>query len=148
MLADSKIRFPEFSVDSSSPIELTADERLLLDIVNRERTKNGLPVLSIDFRLVELARLKSEEMFINHYFNHISPTLGTALDMKKRYGISARVMGAENIAKAATIRRVHELLMNSEEHRDNILNNLHDTVGIGICRSQYGVIVTQLFIGR
>lgn len=146
MLAGSKV--PEASVESPIISILNADERLLLDLVNRERTNYGLHVLSNDFRLVELARLKSEEMFMSNYFNHISPIHGTALDMKKRNGISARVMGAENIAKAATIRRVHELLMDSVEHRDNILNKLHDTIGIGVYRSRYGVVVTQLFIGH
>ncbi|MCL6559832.1 MAG: CAP domain-containing protein [Firmicutes bacterium] len=127
---------------------LTDDERLLFGLINRERIRAGLKMLSLDPRLVDLARLKSEEMFKNNYFSHISPVYGTALDMVKRKGITARVMGGENIAKAATTRRAHELIMNSEKHRANILNSLHDSIGIGIYRSRYGVLVTQLFLGH
>jgi uncharacterized protein YkwD len=128
-------------------LELNADEILLLSKVNEERARSGLPLLSVNQKLVELARIKSNEMFEENYFSHISPVYGTALDMIKKSGITARVMGAENIAKAKTALRVHTLLMSSREHRDNILNPLHDTIGIGVHRSVYGVIATQLFLG-
>jgi len=132
----------------STALELNVDEILLLSKVNEERTKASLPQLSINDKLVGLARIKSKEMFEENYFSHISPAYGTALDMVKRSGLTASVMGAENIAKAKTVLRVHSLLMNSREHRDNILNPLHDTIGIGVHKNIYGVFATQLFIGH
>jgi uncharacterized protein YkwD len=68
--------------------------------------------------------------------------------MERQAGYSARVMGAENIAKAATTARAEQLFMGSEGHRANILNTLHDSIGIGIVKTSYGVIVTQLFSGH
>ncbi|MDD4237140.1 MAG: CAP domain-containing protein [Desulfotomaculaceae bacterium] len=150
MRRDDRIRsfVPAIQLSCNTAQELNADEILLLSKVNEERAKSGLPLLSINQKLVWLARIKSNEMFEENYFSHISPVYGTALDMIKRSGITARVMGAENIAKAKTVLRVHTLLMSSKEHRDNILNPLHDAIGIGVLKNIYGVFATQLFIGR
>uniref|UniRef100_A0A7C1JCB0 SCP domain-containing protein n=1 Tax=Ammonifex degensii TaxID=42838 RepID=A0A7C1JCB0_9THEO len=101
----------------------------------------------IDTRLVSLARLKSRDMYENHYFSHVSPTYGTAYEMERKAGISARVMGAENIAKAASVARAHQLFMGSASHRANILDPRHDAIGIGVVTTPYGVYVPQLFIG-
>lgn len=139
---------PAINLNSSTDLKLNDDEILLAGKVNEERAKYSLPLLSIDWRLVRLARIKSNEMFDENYFGHISPVYGTPLDMVKKSGITARVMGAENIAKAKTIQRVHALFMSSKEHRDNILNPLHDTIGVGVLKNIYGVFVTQLFIGH
>jgi uncharacterized protein YkwD len=127
---------------------LSADESLMLSLVNQERVKAGLPQYSVDMGLVNLARQKSQDMVQNNYFNHTSPTYGSAYDMEKKAGVTARVMGAENIAKAATTERAHQLLMNSSGHKANILNPLHDTIGVGIAKTSSGVTVTQLFEGN
>jgi len=134
--------------DSSQQAGLSQDEKLMFDLVNQERIKAGLPAFTIDMRLVNLARMKSQDMYQNNYFSHTSPTYGSALDMERKAGISARVMGAENIAKAATTQRAHELFMGSAGHRANILNAQHTAIGIGIVKTTGGVIVTQLFIGN
>ncbi len=127
---------------------MSADERLMLDLVNQERTKAGLQPFTVDSKLVELARMKSQDMYQKSYFSHTSPTYGSALDMEKKAGVSYRVMGAENIAKAATTQRAHDLFMNSEGHRTNIMNTMHTIIGIGIVKTPNGVVVTQLFAGK
>lgn len=136
---------PTTPSDTSS---LTADEALLLKLVNQERVKAGLPILKVDQKLTELARLKSQDMVQKNYFSHTSPTYGSPYNMERKAGYSARVMGAENIAKAATTERAHQLFMGSAGHKANILNPLHDTIGIGIVKTSSGVTVTQLFSGN
>jgi uncharacterized protein YkwD len=150
LLRDNSMKplVPSAQLMCSINMGLNAEEMLLLRKVNEERVKLGLPLLAINQKLVELARLKSNEMYKENYFGHISPTYGTALDMIKKSGIKARVMGAENIAKAKSVLRVHYLFMNSREHRENILNPLHDTIGIGVLKNNYGVFATQLFLGH
>jgi len=128
--------------------DLNADEKLMFDLVNQERVKAGLPAYTLDMRLVNLARLKSQDMVQNNYFDHVSLTYGTPYEMEKNAGISARVMGAENIAKAATAQRAFELFMGSAGHKANILNSLHDAIDIGIVSTPSGVVVTQMFIGN
>lgn len=126
---------------------LSAEESLMFDLVNQERTKAGLAPFRLDLRLVSLARQKSQDMYQNKYFGHNSPTYGSPYDMEKKAGINARVMGAENIAKASSVQQAHQMLMDSSGHRANILYSLHDTIGIGIVKTQSGVMVTQLFTG-
>lgn len=143
-----KLYVPAVRSNCITDLRLNNDEILLLGKVNEERTKSGLPALLVDCGLVRLARIKCNDMFEENYFGHVSPIYGTPLDMVKKSGITARVMGAENIAKAKTVLRVHTLLMGSKEHRDNILNPLHDSIGIGVLKNIYGVFATQLFIGH
>lgn len=134
------------SVSDSSG--LSANEKLMFDLVNQERIRAGLSAYKVDMRLVNLARTKSQDMYQNNYFSHTSPTYGSVYDMERKAGISARVMGAENIAKAATTQRAHELFMGSPGHKANIMNSAHTSIGIGIVSTPYGVVVTQLFIGN
>ena len=139
---------PPLQNDPGDVGSLSASEKEMLDLTNQERIKAGLPPFSVDARLVRLARMKSQDMYENNYFDHVSPTYGSPYDMERNAGITARVMGAENIARAATVARAHELFMNSEHHRANILDPRHDTIGIGVVTTPYGVYVTQLFIGN
>ena len=139
---------PGETTDPGDVVSLTADEKLMLDLVNQEREKAGLHTFSVNSELVRLARMKSQDMYENNYFSHTSPTYGTAYDMEKDAGFNARVMGAENIAKAATVSRAHTLFMNSDGHRANIMNSRHDMIGIGIVSTPNGVYVTQLFAGN
>ncbi|NLI14273.1 CAP domain-containing protein [Pelotomaculum propionicicum] len=124
---------------------LTAKESQMYNLVNQDRINNGLAPLSLDMNLVNLARMKSQDMYQNNYFSHTSPTYGSAYQMEKNAGLSYSIMGAENIAKAPSVQYTENAFMNSSGHRANILNSQYNTVGIGIVDSQSGVVVTQLF---
>ncbi len=131
----------------TSPEVLTANERQMLELVNSEREKSGLPPLVPDMRLAELARLKSQDMITNGYFAHQSPTYGSPFDMMKEAAITYKTAG-ENLAGAWNVERAHTSLMNSPGHRRNILNPAFTHIGIGIIEGgPYGLMVTQMFIG-
>lgn len=130
-------------------VPLTSEEAIALQLVNGARAQAGLPPLTVDPVLTDLARKKSQDMVVNNYFSHVSPTYGTAYQMEVAAGIRAPVMGAENIAKARNARYAHAMFMSSQGHRSNILNPHHTHVGIGIVSNGlYGIAETQLFIGR
>lgn len=134
---------------AGEPAALAAEEAVALQLVNEARAQAGLPPLVVDPVLTELARKKSQDMVVNNYFSHVSPTYGTAYQMEVAAGIRAPVMGAENIAKARNARYAHAMFMSSQGHRANILNPRHTHVGIGIVSNgPYGIAETQLFIGR
>lgn len=125
---------------------LTADEQKMLNLVNQERAKAGLPGLKVHPELVKLARLKSQDMINNKYFSHQSPVYGSPFDMMKSAGISYTRAG-ENLAGAPTVERAHTNLMNSPGHRANILNKDFTHIGIGIVDGgPYGKMFTQMFI--
>jgi uncharacterized YkwD family protein len=126
---------------------LTADEQRMVDLINQERAKAGLAPLTVDLRLVDLARKKSQDMITNNYFSHTSPTYGDPFKMMTAAGISYRTAG-ENLAGARTVDQAHSALMNSAGHRQNILSPSYNKVGVGIATGgPYGSMYTQLFIG-
>ncbi len=128
--------------------QLTRDEQVMLDLVNQERTSRGLSPLVIDMKLVELARMKSQDMVDLGYFSHQSPTYGSPFDMMRDAGISYMRAG-ENLAGSPQVERAHTSLMNSPGHRANILNQNYTHIGIGIVEgSRYGKIYTQLFMQK
>lgn len=125
---------------------ISQDEAYMLQLINDERTKIGLNKLTMDNDLARLAKLKSEDMVTNNYFNHESPTYGSPYEMMKDNGISYS-MAAENIAKNSSVYKAHVSLMNSDGHKANILNPGYDKVGIGIVKGQNNTyIITQMFI--
>jgi len=119
----------------------------MLDLVNQERARAGLQSLTMDMNLVKLARMKGQDMIAGGYFAHNSPTYGSPFDMMKKYGVSYRYAG-ENLAGAPTVESAHTNLMNSPEHRANILNANYTKVGIGmVSGGPYGKMFVQMFIG-
>lgn len=130
----------------SVPGGLTADEARLFGLINSARSGEGVPPLELDTRLVEIARLKAQDMVANNYFGHVSPTYGSPREMLRKFGVSFRSAG-ENICKAADVNRAHLLLMNSPEgHRENILNPDFTKVGVAVVPQGSYVLVVELFI--
>ena len=123
--------------------QLTSDEQKLINLINGERTKMGLNPLKVDYELSRVARIKSEDMRTNNYFSHTSPTYGSPFQMMKDFGINYRGAG-ENIARTSSVDRAHTGFMNSEGHRNNILNANFTHIGVGISGSYY----TEMFISK
>lgn len=135
----NKVPFPSLA--------LSSDEQRLIDLVNEERAKAGLNPLQVDMNLVRVAKTKSHDMAENNYFSHVSPTHGTVYNMLDREGIYYTRAG-ENIARAASVSRAHELFMNSSGHRANILHSGYTHIGVGIVKYGTSYRVTQVFIKR
>jgi len=126
---------------------LSADEQRMVHLVNEERVKAGLSRFEVDMRLVQTARIKSQDMITHNYFSHNSPTFGSPFDLIKAAGIAYRTAG-ENIAGNQSVDAAHQTLMRSPGHRANILNPSFTKIGIGIIPGgRYGLILTQQFIG-
>jgi uncharacterized YkwD family protein len=120
-------------------------EQQVVNLVNEQRAANGLKPLTLNTKLSNVARLKSQDMHDNNYFSHTSPTYGSPFDMMKSFGISYRAAG-ENIAMGyATPEAVMNGWMNSPGHRANILNPSFTQIGVGYVAS--GHYWTQEFIG-
>jgi len=124
---------------------LTRDEEIMLKMINDERLKEGLNPLKIDFKLVQIARAKSQNMIDEDYFSHFSPNYGSPFDMMKRLKVDYYLAG-ENIAGAPNVEWAHRELMNSQSHKDNILHSDYTHVGIGIIDGgPYGKMFAQEF---
>ena len=132
--------------ESTTNGEVSAFEQEVLELTNAEREKQGLQPLTLDTELSKVARVKSEDMAANNYFDHTSPTYGTPFEMMKQFGISYS-SAAENIAQGQTTpAQVVEAWMNSQGHRENIMNSSYTHIGIG--HAADGNYWTQMFIGK
>ena len=127
---------------------MNQDEQEVFDLINKQRTNNGLSTLKIDEEVQKVARIKAEDMVTNNYFSHQSPTYGSPFDMLKSFKISYKSAG-ENIAANSSNTGAVNAWMNSSGHRANILSSNYNYTGIGIVSSpRYGKIYVQQFIGK
>ncbi len=113
------------------------------DLVNQERAKSGLKPVELDASLNKVAQAKAADMSKNNYFDHTSPTYGSPFDMMKQFGVSSMTAG-ENIAMGQrTAEEVMNQWMNSEGHRQNIMNPSFTKIGVGFVNGYW----VQEFIG-
>jgi uncharacterized protein YkwD len=89
---------------------------------------------------------QAREMYALGYVSHLSPVTGRVPDRINRSGITLAVVG-ENLALAGSVAAVHDGLMASPSHRDNLLDPAFDRVGVGVVRGPYGLMVVQVFGG-
>src|SRR6266705_255129 len=106
-------------------------ETKMLELVNRERVAAGLQPLAPDAELAQVARQHSADMFARGYFAHVAPQGRDPFERMREATVRFLAAG-ENLALAPTLQIAHTGLMNSPEHRANILQRDFGRVGIGI----------------
>ena len=136
------------NTNQTTTANLSLDEQEVFNLINQQRTSNGLSALKIDSEVQNVARIKAQDMVNNNYFSHTSPTYGSPFDMLKSYKVSYTTAG-ENIAGNSSNSGAVTAWMNSSGHRANILNSSFTYTGIGVVSSpKYGKIYVQMFIGK
>ena len=135
------------------------------ELINEQRVTGGLPALSSDPALTDIAENHSADMAANNYFSHVSPSGQTPTDRgtaagytcRKEYGSYYTYGIAENIFQNNLYTTVtyysngtyvydwnsQEQIaqttvggwMNSTGHRKNILTPTYDREGIGVAIS-------------
>ncbi len=84
-----------------------------------------------------MAMDKAKDMYNRNYFDHVSPTYGSPFDMMKSYNIPFSYAG-ENIAKGQrTPQEVMTAWMNSQGHRENILNPNFKKIGVAYYNGEW-----------
>ena len=127
---------------------MNSDEKEIFDLINQQRTANGLTALKLDSEVQRVARIKAQDMVDNNYFSHTSPTYGSPFDMLKSFKISYKSAG-ENIATNSNNSATVTAWMNSSGHKANILNSSYNYTGVGVVSSpKYGKMYVQIFIGK
>lgn len=127
---------------------MTSDEREVFNLINQQRTNNGLNALKEDNELQRVAKIKAEDMVNNNYFSHNSPTYGSPFEMLNSFKVYYK-SAAENIASNSSNNRAVTGWMNSEGHKANILNGNYQYTGIGVVSSpKYGKVYVQMFISK
>ena len=127
---------------------MNTNEKEIFDLINKQRTNNGLKALKVDEEVQRVARIKAQDMVYNNYFSHNSPTYGSPFEMLKSFKVSYK-SAAENIAGNSSNSGAVTSWMNSSGHKANILSGNYNYTGIGVVSSpKYGKIYVQMFIGK
>lgn len=135
---DLQFKIAQVSTDENS-------EEIMFYLVNKEREKAGLAPLLNNDKLKEIARLHATDMFNKGYFSHINPDNQSPFDRLEANGIVFQAAG-ENLAFAPTVELAHQGLMQSPEHKANILSPDFGRAGIGVIDGgAYGKMFVQLF---
>lgn len=136
------------SNSNSTTTSMTTDEKEVFDLINKQRTQNGLSALKLDTETLRVARIKAQDMVDNNYFSHNSPTYGSPFQMLSSFKISYKTAG-ENIAGNSSNSAAVTAWMNSSGHKANILNSSFNYTGIGVVsNSKYGKVYVQIFLGK
>lgn len=135
------------NITNTETFNTSIEEQKILKLINAYRQDNGLKPLKFHGQLQGLARLKADDLAINDYFSHTSPSLGTPFEMLKNSNVMYKIAG-ENLAGNISEEKAVEAWINSPLHKDNILENKFQYTGISVINSDiYGKIFVQLFIG-
>ena len=133
---------------TSNTSSLSTDEKEVFDLINTQRTNNGLTALKLDTEALNVARIKAKDMVDNNYFSHNSPTYGSPFQMLNSFKVTYKTAG-ENIAGNSSNSGAVNAWMNSSGHKANILNSSFNYTGIGVVKSsKYGKVYVQIFLGK
>ncbi|MEH7013077.1 CAP-associated domain-containing protein [Neobacillus niacini] len=107
-------------------------EYQMFDLTNAARVNHQLPILTWDDHVRETAREHSADMAENDYFDHKNLEGQTPFDRMKEDEVAFHTAG-ENLAygQLSSI-FAHEGLMNSLGHRENILRQDYEFLGVGV----------------
>ena len=110
-----------------------------------ERSEESLVPLELSETLSEIALNYAYEMYQEGFWCHKNPTNGELVgDRLSKKGFPYIDIG-ENLALSSSVRSGHNSLMNSESHKNTILDNEFKRVGIGIVSGPLGLIIVQIF---
>ena len=122
-------------------------EQQLVQLINQERARAGLPSLEVEDRLTQAAREHSALMVQAKQLSH---QVGDEPKLSQRLAATGLHFNndAENVAYDQNVEGAHIGLMHSPGHRENILSPKYNVVGVGVVRSGDMIWVTQDFANR
>ncbi len=145
-------------------ISISALEQQIHQLINQERQKYDLILLSVDSKLADIARKHSQDMAMRNFFSHATPEGTTPTDRGKAAGYNCRKnyrnYYTEGIAENIFMSHLYNSItyynvvpqydwmsqidiakstvigwMSSPGHRENILTTTYGKEGIGVAVS-------------
>jgi uncharacterized protein YkwD len=122
----------------------------IIYLTNQDRLSNNLPVLTENTDLDSAATAKAADMFKYQYWAHYNPSTGASpWSFIVANGFNYTYAG-ENLAEGFTdAASVETAWMNSQEHRDNILNAHYDDIGVSVTygnlQGSNTILVVEMF---
>jgi uncharacterized protein YkwD len=121
-------------------------------LVNAARVSNAVqPPLELREAISQVAREHSRHMRDQGFFDHTDRQGRTVMERLQEAGIGFATAG-ENLAMTVHIANpagwAHDQLMQSAEHRANLLNPHFQFVGVGVAKDGDRYWITQVFVGQ
>lgn len=121
----------------------------VIELSNREREDKGLPPLQMNDQLNQAAEAKAANMLTENYWAHFAPSGKDPWGFILSSGYKFSYAG-ENLARNFyTSEDVVKAWMNSPSHRDNIVNQNYQEIGVavvdGVLLGQKTTLVVQMF---
>jgi uncharacterized protein YkwD len=120
-------------------------EHILLDLANQARAQVGAQALTLDPGLTKAARAHAEAMFqarqLSHQFDG-EPSLPERLAAATQIQLDQE---GENVAFDYSAADGHAHLMLSPPHRENLLNNAYNVIGLGVVRGEGRLFIVEDF---
>jgi uncharacterized protein YkwD len=109
----------------------TIAEQYLLAAANQERSARNLPLLHRDPQLARAAAQHAQAMAEHGSISHQFPGEPELASRGATAGVPFSLI-SENVAQAPSAIQIHDMWMNSEHHRANLLDPAVDAVGIRV----------------
>ncbi|MDE6833595.1 MAG: leucine-rich repeat protein [Ruminococcus sp.] len=144
-------------VNTDAYAEVTANEDVTLagyaervwEIVNEERTKEGLNPMYFNPELNYVANIRAGEIIRNSGHTRPDGTQWYTVFDEKRISISS---GGENILSMTNMFPVADVAMSawmgSQIHHDNIMNSNFTNIGVGVAQEGDSYYLVQMFTGE
>ena len=117
----------------------------IYNLLSLERQNENVDGLELNQILSNVAQAYAYEMYLGGFWCHQNPNNGENVNERlSKAGFPFTNVG-ENLAIASTIRSGHQSFMQSESHRNTILDNEFRRVGIGVVSGPIGLIIVQVF---
>jgi uncharacterized protein YkwD len=129
---------PVFGDSKADVLNNKLNDDGVFSYTNIERGKQSLPILKRSSVLDKSAEIKLNDMFVNQYFEHVSPSGSSVSDVVNAVGYNFLIVG-ENLALGnfAGDEKVVAAWMASEGHRENILDKRYTEIGVAVGYGMY-----------
>jgi uncharacterized protein YkwD len=132
-------------------------ENLVFDMTNQARRAKGLPPLSKDDELTNVARAYSDDMLVRRFFDHTTPD-GVTFDERISdrdphwiYLVGENIWSASGYNPGNAQKLAKEIVddwMSSPGHRENLLDPAFTHLGVGVSARHHTIRATQEFVGK
>lgn len=120
-----------------------ANGQLFYELTNVFRLKEKMPAFKLSNSLSQFAKSHSRDMFEGQFVSHESPTHGSLKERAQQLELTYEEID-EIIATGFydAIEAVHSLV-NSEKHRDVLLNEKYTDIGVGVKERYYTQVLIE-----
>ena len=121
----------------------------MLNLTNQARTENNLGELTPSQELSMAARMHAQDMIIHDYFEHTSPDGQEFTNWINQVNYQYQVVGENLAIDFHNAESIHQALMDSSAHQENILNQEFDEIGLAVVEGEIDnkktTVLVQMF---